>query len=223
MKTALYSATGAKKPDVTLDAAVFGQTPNHELIATAYQNYLANNRTNNAQTKTRGKIAGGGRKPYRQKGTGRARTGSIRNPLWRGGGTTFGPTGIENYSRGLPKKMGRLAVAQALSAKSSDKNVIIIEDFAPSEARVKPTLQLLDKLEAEGRIVIVVEAKNEMILKATRNIAGVEVVDASNLNVYTIMNADKLIITQPALIQLKGRVNVKSAKKSEKATVGASA
>lgn len=197
MKTAVFSASGAKKEPVTLDNAVFGQTPNQELLSLAYRQTLANRRTNNAKTQTRGLVSGGGKKPWRQKGTGNARTGSIRNPLWRGGGIIFGPTGIENYRINLPKKMSRAAVRQALSAQA--QSVRVIEKFEISDGKTRSAAALLDKLEAEGAILLVVSEPSELARRAVANLAGVTLISPSQLSVFAILNADLIIIDQAAL------------------------
>lgn len=197
MKVRSYTKSGNKGAEITLDSAVFGVKPDPELIAQAYNRYLANRRTNNAQTLTRGLVAGGGKKPWRQKGTGRARTGSIRNPIWRGGGITFGPTGDENYSKNMPRKMAKLALAQALSLQA--KQIRVIESFMTSEYSTKAALELLNKLGAEGNVVVVAEKVDSKTAKSVANIAGVLLIAIPELNVYTAMNADTIIIEKAAL------------------------
>ncbi len=206
MKAPAYSATGTKLPDITLDGKLFGTTVNPQLLAQAYQIYLGNQRTNNARTLTRGLVSGGGKKPYRQKGTGRARSGSIRNPIWRGGGITFGPTGIENYTRTMPRTMARSAMTQALSDKAAANQIIVIEKFASTDGKVKPMIALIDKLQVEGTIYVIVDETNDLTLRATRNIAGVNVVTANDINIFEVLNADMLIIQKKALDVLKKRL-----------------
>src|SRR5271154_4341636 len=135
MAVATFTTAGAKATTAAkLDKAVFGvEITNHELLKAAYVAYLANGRGNNAVTKTRGLVSGGGKKPWRQKGTGRARFGSSRNPIWRGGGITFGPTGEENYTKQLNVKAKRLAIRQALSLSSASNKVVVIEDIVSKE------------------------------------------------------------------------------------------
>src|SRR5580704_17691073 len=144
MATAVsFSKSGAKHESAAkLDKQVFGLEANHELVAQAYRTYLANGRTSNAKTLKRGEVSGGGKKPWRQKGTGRARVGSIRVPNWKGGGIVFGPTGSENYTLTLPLRMKRLAIRHALSLRAAAGAVAVIEAFTP-EGRVKPTVELL--------------------------------------------------------------------------------
>jgi large subunit ribosomal protein L4 len=195
-----YSKTGTKQDaSVKLDKGIFGLEVNHELVGQAYSTYLANGRLAGAKTLKRGEVAGGGKKPWRQKGTGRARVGSIRVPNWRGGGVVFGPTGDQNYVRSMPLKMKRAAIRQALSLQAEAGNVAVIEAFSSAEGRVKPTTELLGKLGLEGRIVLVVAEKTPLIHRATRNITGLTVVAATYLNVFTVMNADHLLLTTDAL------------------------
>lgn len=195
----LYSKTGAKKEAAAkLEAKVFAVEPNHELLDLAYRAYLANGRSAGARTLTRGLVRGGGRKPWRQKGTGRARAGSIRLPHWKGGGVAFGPTGEENYRIDLPVKAKRAAIRQALSLQAKDKKLVVLEAFDGGEGKVKPTAQLLDKLGLEGNVVLVVTDKTNLIDRATRNIPGVTVVTATYLNVFTLLNADWVVMTADA-------------------------
>ncbi len=199
MAVATYTSTGSKRETaVTLDKAVFGLELNHELVGLAYRAYLANGRASSAKTLTRGEVRGGGRKPWRQKGTGRARVGSIRVPNWRGGGVVFGATGEENYTITVPVKAKRLATRQALSAQAKDGKVSVIESLN-LDGKVATTVALLGKLGLEGQIIVVVPTKDAMTVRSTRNIASVEVVEAKYLNVFTIMNADHILFTKDAL------------------------
>jgi large subunit ribosomal protein L4 len=195
-----YSKTGTKHDAaVKLEKAVFGLEVNQELVGQAYRTYLANGRVAGASTLKRGQVSGGGKKPWRQKGTGRARVGSIRVPQWKGGGIVFGPTGHENHSITLPVRMKRLAIRHALSLQATSGNVAIIEDFTSTDGRVKPTVELLGKLGLEGSIVMVVAEKTDLLERATRNINGLQLVSAKYLNVYTVMNADHIVVTTAAL------------------------
>jgi large subunit ribosomal protein L4 len=199
MATATYTKTGAKATTpAKLDKAVFGvEVKNHELVKAAYTAYLANGRDNLAVTKTRGLIRGGGRKPWKQKGTGRARFGSSRNPIWRGGGIVFGPTGQENYSQQLNSKAKRQAVRQALTL-SADK-IAVIEDVAVKDGKTAELAKLLNKIEAKRNVLIVVDNKTPELTRAARNIQGVTVVSGRYVNVYDVLNADLIVFTQPAL------------------------
>jgi large subunit ribosomal protein L4 len=199
-----YSKTGAKQEvAVKLEKQVFGLDPNQELVGQAYRTYLANGRSSGASTLKRGQVQGGGKKPWRQKGTGRARVGSIRVPEWRGGGVVFGPTGNENHTLTLPVRMKRLALRHALSMQAASGKISAIEAFGSTDGKVKTTVELLSKLGFEGSLVVVVDAKTDMLERATRNIAGLQLVTAKYLNVFTIMNADQLVFTTAALAAVK--------------------
>jgi len=200
-----YSKTGTKREaSVRLNELIFGLEPNHELIGQAYRMYLANGRTAHAHTLKRGEVAGGGRKPWRQKGTGRARVGSIRVPHWRGGGVVFGPTGVENHTLSLPVRAKRLAIRHALSLRAAGGDIVVLETFAypAPDWKVKRTLELMSRMKLEGNILMAVDVKDELIRRATRNIQGLKVVQANYLNVYDVMNADKLILTEKGLDML---------------------
>lgn len=199
MATATFTKTG-NKATVTakLDKTVFDlEVTNHELIGRAYQTYLANGRENLAKTLKRGEVRGGGRKPWRQKGTGRARFGSSRVPIWRGGGVVFGPLGVENYSKKLSVQSKRTALRQALSLKKD--NLIIIEDFDCKNGKVADTVKFFSKIGAKGRVLLVVDEKSNLVERATLNLQEVKVVHAKYLNVFDIVNADSIVISQKAL------------------------
>mgnify|MGYP003385333774 CR=1 FL=1 len=200
MAATAYSKTGSKQTaEVTLDQAVFGLEANHELVGQAYRTYLANGRVAGAMTLKRGMVAGGGRKPWRQKGTGRARVGSIRVPNWRGGGSVFGPVGNENYEIKLPTKMKRAALRQALSLRAGTNAVVVLETFDCPEGKVKTTVALLSKMQLTGKVLMAVSEKDHLVDRATRNVQGLKVVSATYLNVYDIMNADTIVMTRKAL------------------------
>lgn len=201
MAVATYTKAGAKAASpAKLDKAVFGVVPeNHELLKAAYVAYQANGRVNLAVTKTRGMVSGGGKKPWRQKGTGRARFGSSRVPIWRGGGITFGPTGQENYSKRLNTRAKRLAVRQALSLASEANKVVVIEDVTSSTGKTAEIAKLLQKIDATRSTLLVVEQKTAELGRACRNIPGLALVSSHYVNVYDVLNADKVVFTQSAL------------------------
>jgi large subunit ribosomal protein L4 len=201
MAVATYTKSGGKATTPTkLNKNVFGvDVKNHQLLKEAYVAYLANGRTNLAKTKKRGEVRGGGQKPWRQKGTGRARFGSSRNPIWEGGGVAFGPTGNENYARKLTLVSKRRALRQALTLAAKENLIKVIADFDSSEAKVKSTLNLLNKIEATGNILLVVDEKNEAVNRSTNNLGNVKAVSAKYLNVFDILNADCIVITTNAL------------------------
>lgn len=196
-----YTKSGAKATTAAkLDAGVFGVMPeNHELLKLAYVAYLANGRENLAVTKTRGLVSGGGKKPWKQKGTGRARFGSSRNPIWRGGGIAFGPTGEENYTHKLHTAAKRKAIRQALSLAASEGRIRVIESFDNKDAKVSATAKLLEKIDAKGSVLLVVANKSEEVVRATRNLGKVTVVAATYLNVYDVLNSDAIVIESDAL------------------------
>ena len=198
---ATYSSKGTKAATAAkLDTSVFAVMPeNHELLKLAYTAYLANDRDNLAVTKTRGLISGGGRKPWKQKGTGRARFGSSRNPIWRGGGIVFGPTGEENYTKKVPTAIKRQAIRQALSMAAAEGRIKVVESIDTTAGKVKPVIGLLGKIEATGRILLVTDVKDEMFERATRNLTNVKGVQAMYLNVYDIVNAGTIVMSQKSL------------------------
>jgi large subunit ribosomal protein L4 len=201
MATPTYTKTGTKATTpAKLDKNVFGvEVTSHELLKQAYTTYLANGRENLAVTKTRGLVSGGGKKPWKQKGTGRARFGSSRVPIWRGGGVVFGPTGNENYSKDLNVKAKRQAIRQALSVANDSGKIIVIEGFESKEGKAAAAAKLLQKVDATGRVLLVVDNKDALIERATRNLSGVKATHAHYVNVFDVLNADKIVITQKAL------------------------
>ncbi len=194
MKIAVYSKTGEKKEAVDQKVTLFDQVVNPALIHEVVVAQLANRREAAAKAKTRAEVSGGGKKPYKQKGTGRARFGSIRNPLWRGGGAIFGPTGIQNFARTIIKKKNRGAILSALSTKKA--NFIVLEDLVTT--KTKDFAKLYAKLESRKSLFIF-PALTENHILVTRNVAGVKVCDYRNLNVYDVLEADKLVFVGNAL------------------------
>jgi large subunit ribosomal protein L4 len=201
MAIATYTSAGAKATaPAKLDKAVFGVAPtNHDLLKQAYTAYLANGRTNNAVTLKRGEVSGGGKKPWKQKGTGRARFGSTRNPIWRGGGIAFGPTGNENYTKEINVKAKRLAIRQALSLAAEASKIIVIEDIASKAGKTSETAGLLAKVGATRRTLLVVDTKSDELVRATANLGDVKLIQATYLNVYDVLNADSIVVTNAAL------------------------
>jgi large subunit ribosomal protein L4 len=211
-KVLSYSKTGAKQETgATLNKDIFATEVNQQLVGEAYRAYLANGRTNNAKTLKRGEVRGGGRKPWKQKGTGRARFGSIRVPIWRGGGITFGPTGHENYTIDMPIKAKRAALRQALSIKTEAKAVIVLDEFAAT-GKTKDAAALIAKLSVTGKILLVLESKAGHADQATRNLEGVKTISATYLNVFDVMNADTIIIEKAALKTIESWLGKEEAK-----------
>jgi large subunit ribosomal protein L4 len=186
----------------TLPKEVFAvEVKNHVLLKLAYESYLANSRLASANTKTRGEVRGGGKKPWKQKGTGRARFGSSRNPIWRGGGIVFGPLGNENYTKRIPTNSKRLAVRQALTLANESKKVIPIDTFSCPEGKTRETLALLakHKIGDKERVLLVVSVKDDLVIRATNNVQQVKVVRPTYLNVFDILNADKILISKKSI------------------------
>lgn len=204
MAVLTFTKTGTKATTpAKLDKTVFGvEVKNHELLKQAYVGYLSNARTASAVTKTRGLISGGGRKPWKQKGTGRARFGSSRNPIWRGGGIVFGPTGEENYTKKLPTQTKRLAIRQALSLASDAGKISVIESLDLKDGKTASAVKLLEKLGAVKNTVIVVDNKTDDIIRATNNLKNVKIVQAKYVNVYDTLNADHIVVTAKALDEI---------------------
>ena len=189
--------------EAKLNKDVFGlSVDNHELVKLAYDAYLANSRSSHAKTLKRGEVRGGGKKPWKQKGTGRARFGSTRNPIWRHGGVAFGRTGEENFTKKISKSSKLLAVRQALSMQNTDKAVVTIAKFDAKSGKTKDAVKEL-KLEAGKNYLLVVPEKTDEILRATNNIANLKVVRPTYLNVFDILNTDQIIIVETALEQIE--------------------
>jgi large subunit ribosomal protein L4 len=184
----------------TLPKSVFDvEVANHELLKLAYNAYLANGRVNLAKTLRRGEVSGGGKKPWRQKGTGRARFGSSRNPIWRKGGIVFGPLGNENYSLTISTGSKRVALRQALTLAAKADVITVVDDIKVT-GKTKDMVAFLEAQKAEGkRIVIVVTDKTPELVRSSKNLQGLIVTQATYLNVYNILNADRIILTKDAL------------------------
>lgn len=178
-----------------LPSSVFAvQVPNHELLKLAYDAYLANSRLASATTKQRGEVRGGGKKPWRQKGTGRARFGSIRNPIWRGGGIVFGPRGNENYTKKISKTSKRVALRQALTVKAEN---VLVSDIKTT-GKTAEVAKFLEDNKLNRRVLIVAEKTDELI-RATNNISEVLLVSPMYLNVFDLLNADHIVIAPKAI------------------------
>ena len=185
----------------TLDKDIFGlNVENHELVKLAYDAYLANSRSSHAKTLKRGEVRGGGKKPWKQKGTGRARFGSTRNPIWRHGGVAFGRTGEENFTKKLSRSAKQQAVRQALSMKNAEKAVVLLPADAKVTGKTKDAAKILKDMKLDGKYVLAVVAeKTPEILRSTNNLANVKLVRATYLNVFDIMNADAIVFSEAGL------------------------
>ena len=185
----------------TLNKDIFGlSVENHELVKLAYDAYLANSRSSHAKTLKRGEVRGGGKKPWRQKGTGRARFGSTRNPIWRHGGVAFGRTGNENFTKKIARSSKLLAVRQALSMKNADKAIFVLAKDAKVSGKTKDAAKILKDMKLDGKNVLaVVNEKTPEVLRSTNNLPNVKLVRATYLNVFDILNADAVVFTEAAL------------------------
>lgn len=197
-KVALLNQSGSQVGDIELNDSVFGIEPNQHVLFEAIVMQRASLRQGTHKTKIRSEVAGGGRKPWRQKGTGRARQGSIRSPQWRGGGTVFGPT-PRSYSYKLPKKVRRLAIKSALSSKVLEENIVVLENLAFEAPKTKDFKAVLNGLSVEKKALIVTADLDENVALSARNIPGVTVVTADGINVLDVVNHDKLIMTKAAV------------------------
>ena len=187
---------------VNLNGDVFGVEPNTQVMFDAVQVYQANMRQATAKTKTRAEVRGGGKKPWRQKGTGRARAGSSRSPIWVGGGTVFGPIGNQNYKLSMNKKAHALALKSALSVKASEKNIIVVNEL--NITKTKEFAKALEMLKVEGKALVVLKEENAEFEKSARNVPGVKVVLTNNVCVYDLLNSNKVLFTTESVKALEG-------------------
>jgi large subunit ribosomal protein L4 len=192
------ATTKAATPKTALPKEVFGvEVPNHELLKLAYDAYLANNRLASATTLQRGEVSGGGKKPWKQKGTGRARVGSIRSPIWRGGGVVFGPRGNENYTLKISKTSKRVALRQALTLANEAKK-IVVKDIKTT-GRTAEIAKFLSDNKLDRKVLVVVEEKTPELIRATANIQNVLLIGAKYLAVYHILNADHIVLSAKSI------------------------
>ena len=199
----VYNMAGEKVGTVELSEAIFGIEPNKLVLHTAVKNHLANRRQGTQSTLTRAEVRGGGRKPWRQKGTGRARAGTTRAPHWTHGGVAFAPK-PRDYSYNINKKVRRLALKSALSAKAEETAIYIIDTLNLDEIKTKQVASLLEKLELGGKkAVLITPERNENVYKSARNIPGVQVTFGGILNPYDILNARALVIDKTALEKIE--------------------
>ena len=197
-KVALFNQNGENVGEIELQDAVFGIEPNNKVLFDAIVMQRASQRQGTSKVKNRSEVRGGGRKPWRQKGTGRARQGSIRSPQWRGGGVVFGPV-PRSYSYKLPKKVRRLAIKSALSTKVQDNSIVVLEALSFDPPKTKEMVAVLKNLTVERKALVVTADLNENVALSARNIPGVTVVAANGLSVLDVMNHDKLVITKDAV------------------------
>lgn len=201
-KVTIRNMSGSEVGELELSDAVFGIEPNESVLHDAVVMQQASQRRGTHQVKNRAAVRGGGRKPWRQKGTGRARQGSIRSPQWVGGGVVFGPT-PRNYGYKLPKKVRRLAIKSALSSKVKDEDLIVLENLTFDAPKTKEMVQVLENLGA-GKALIVAKDQNENAKLSARNIPGVTYISSNKINVLDVLNHDKLIMTVDAVSDVEG-------------------
>ena len=198
----VYDMNGTKVSETELNDAVFGITPNEAVMHAAVVNYLANQRQGTQSTLTRTEVSGGGRKPYRQKGTGHARQGSTRAPQWYHGGIALGPK-PRSYRFRLNKKVRRLALLSAFSQKVLDQNLLVIDQLAVEGFKTKTIVKMLDGLKIEGKALIVTQEADKQVYKSAANIPGVKTAAVNTINVYDILNADALILSKGAVTRIE--------------------
>lgn len=194
---AMYNTSGEQVGELALKDEIFGVKVHEAVLHDAVLMHLARRRLGTHSTKTRSEVSGGGRKPWRQKGTGRARHGTIRSPIWRGGGIVFGPH-PRDYSYRLPKKVRRLALRSALSSKVNSGNLVVLDDLSFEQPKTREMVRILNNLNIDDALVVTAE-RNETVEKSARNIPNVKPLAAAGLNVYDIMAYDKLVITKDAV------------------------
>jgi large subunit ribosomal protein L4 len=205
----MAESTKTTTTKVTLPKDIFDvEVKNHGLLKLAYDSFLANSRNAHAKTKKRGEVRGGGIKPWRQKGTGRARFGSSRNPIWRGGGIAFGPTGSENHTKRVSVASKRVALRQALTLANKAKKLVIL-DFKTT-GKTSEAAKFLNDNKLDRRVLMVVDEKTPQLLRATNNIQNVLLIRANYLSVYHILNADKIVLSTKSLPIIKDWLSERS-------------
>lgn len=198
----VFDMTGKSVGEMTLSDAIFGIEPNTSVMHAAVVNYLANQRQGTQSTLTRSEVSGGGRKPWKQKGTGRARQGSTRAPQWTHGGIALGPK-PRDYSYELPKKVKRLALKSAFSAKVAGNDMIVVDNIAVDSFKTKTVVEMLSNLGADKKALIVMPEVDTKLIKSTANIPGVKTALVNTINVYDILNCDKFIVAKSALEKIE--------------------
>lgn len=198
----VYNVEGEVVGEVELSDVLFGAEVNEALMHQAVTAYLSAQRRGTASTKGRSEVRGGGRKPWRQKGTGLARAGTIRSPIWRGGGVTFGPK-PRDYTQALPKRMRRKALSSALSAKVRDGSLLVLDTIKLEEPKTKKVVSILEKLNVKGSALIVTPETDRTLVLSARNIPGVDTRRADDLNVYDLLGHAKVLMTRDAVARVE--------------------
>ena len=199
---ALFKQNGTQNGEIELNEAIFGIEPNESVVYDAIIMQRASLRQGTHAVKNRSAVRGGGRKPWRQKGTGRARQGSIRSPQWRGGGVVFGPT-PRSYGYKLPKKVRRLAIKSVLSEKVAENKLVVVEGLAFDAPKTKEFKQVLANLSVDTKVLVVLEGGNDFAALSGRNLPNVSIVESNNVSVLDVVAADKLLVTKTALTQIE--------------------
>ena len=202
LKTNVYDMSGKLVGEIELSEAVFGVTPNESVVHDVVKNHLANKRQGTQSSLTRAEVSGGGRKPWRQKGTGRARQGSTRAPQWTHGGIVFAPK-PRDYSYSLNKKSRRLALKSVLSAKAAEQNIVVIDSIKMDAPKTAEFAKFLAAVNADCKCLVVTAAADQNVVKSGRNIPGCEVTFANLINVYDVLNAKKLVVDKAALQKIE--------------------
>ena len=202
----VFNQTGEEVGKVSLSAKVFGIEPNTQVMFDAVQVYQSNLRQGTAKTKTRHEVSGGGKKPWRQKGTGRARAGSSRSPVWVGGGTVFGPTGNQNWKLSQNKAEHNLALRSALSLKTKN-GLVVVDTLEIGEAKTKAFLSVLNALKVDEKVLVVDVELNDNLLLSARNLDWVKVVPTTNVSVYDLLNVDYVVTSKAAVKKLEEALN----------------
>lgn len=198
----VYDIEKNKVAEVALNDAVFGAEVNRDVIYEVVRMQMAAKRQGTHDTKERGEISGGGKKPWRQKGTGRARVGTTRSPLWRGGGTVFGPT-PRDYSFSVPKKVRRLALISALSMKVKEEKLLVLRDIPLAEVKTKKFKEVLDRFGLK-KVLVVIDRSNEALEKSSRNLPDVKMMRCEGINVYDLLKYDSLVLLEPSIQKIEG-------------------
>lgn len=200
----VLNQAGEEVSKVSLCGEVFGVEPNKQVMFDAIQVYQANMRQATAKTLRRDEVRGGGKKPWKQKGTGRARAGSSRSPIWVGGGNVFGPTGIQNFKLSMNKKAHHLALVSALSTKAANKELVVLETLDIESPKTKDVAALLNKVGATGKVLVILSEENTNFIQGACNIPGLLLCGTDNVCVYDLLDADKVVLTKDCAKALEG-------------------
>ncbi len=212
MKVPVYNQQGEELKKIDLPENIFGVVINDDLVHQVAVCQMANKRQGNAHTKDRAEVRGGGRKPWRQKGTGRARHGSTRSPIWRGGGVTFGPRNEKNYKKIIPQKMRKKALSMVLSGKLKDNQIVIIDNLKKESLKTRDFLEIINKLPMEHNALIILPQREKNIVLGTRNLANIEVMSAKDINVLELLSFKNLVVSESAIEVIKKNFIVVSPK-----------